>query len=433
MAPATALYGGPPHVTEDDPPHETSGMAEIRLDMQGNLLFLRGVPPQVDAGDTNPQPDWDLLFAEAGLDKARFTSSKPKWTPPDAFDSRADWEGTLADHPDLPLHVSAAAFHGRPVYFQVIAPWDKPWRSGAPSRAGVSTDLSVVLSTVLQVGVVVLGALFARWNLRRGRGDSKGALRLVLFSLILNCIFALSTYHYVPRPDYVFVQFILLAIPLLFALLVGIGYIAVEPFARRLWPELMVSWQRLLSGRLRDPLVGRDILFGVLAGAVVTAGLLGANAAVGISEANSVGSNFGQGALASLGISWWRLSQACLNAMIGLGVLTVATGILRRKWLGILIAGLILIALNASPNLVDIALTVVFVSMVMLVLVRLGLIASACFTVVFLTLLASPPLDFSQWYAGRAMIALLTPIALLLYGFYISLGNQPIFGKALDD
>ena len=30
--------------------------------------------------------------------------------------------------------------------------------------------------------------------------------------------------------------------------------------------ETLISWTRLLSGRVRDPLVGRDILIGVLAG-----------------------------------------------------------------------------------------------------------------------------------------------------------------------
>jgi hypothetical protein len=45
----------------------------------------------------------------------------------------------------------------------------------------------------------------------------------------------------------------------------------------------------------------------------------------------------------------------------------------------------------------------------------------------------SPPLDLNRWYAGRAMIALLLPIALLIYGFYVSLGGQPILGSALKE
>ena len=49
---------------------------------------------------------------------------------------------------------------------------------------------------------------------------------------------------------------------LFFCGLVWVCYIALEPHVRRLWPDLIVSWTRLLSGRFRDPLVGRAILVG---------------------------------------------------------------------------------------------------------------------------------------------------------------------------
>lgn len=46
--------------------------------------------------------------------------------------------------------------------------------------------------------------------------------------------------------------------------------LALEPLARRSWPQALVSWTRLLRGRLVDPLVGRDILVGVLCGMAVS-------------------------------------------------------------------------------------------------------------------------------------------------------------------
>jgi serine/threonine-protein kinase len=46
-------------------------------------------------------------------------------------------------------------------------------------------------------------------------------------------------------------------------------YIALEPHARKLFPRLLVSWTRLLRGRVRDPLVGRDVLYGVGLGTLV--------------------------------------------------------------------------------------------------------------------------------------------------------------------
>ena len=50
-------------------------------------------------------------------------------------------------------------------------------------------------------------------------------------------------------------------------------YIALEPYVRRLWPEVLISWSRLLSGRIRDPRVGRDVLIGGVAGLLLTLGL----------------------------------------------------------------------------------------------------------------------------------------------------------------
>ncbi len=433
MEPASALFGGPPHVNEFDPPYEISGMVTIRLDALGNLLFLRAIAPQFDGKGTYKLPDWGVLFDEAGLDQSQFIPTEPHWTPPDSFDSRAEWEGRLPDRPDLPLRVSAASFHGVPVYFQVIAPWDKPWRNTLPNQTGVGTDLSVVVSVTLQIGIVVVGSLFARWNLRRGRGDAKGALRVAAFTAVLNCIYAFSNYHFAPRPNYIFIQFFLLAIPFLFAFAVAVGYLAVEPFARRSWPKLMVSWQRLLGGRLRDPLVGHDVLFGVLAGALASAVLLGANAVIGISEAFPVRDAFGLGPWASLGTSLGRLSGACIDAMTCLAVLTIATGVLRKKWLALAVTGLLLIAQYASLNATDVALTLLFAAIFIAVLIRFGLIGITCFAIVFQTLAGSPPLRFAEWYAGRAIIALLIPTTLAVYGFYVSLGGQSIFGRALAE
>ena len=37
-------------------------------------------------------------------------------------------------------------------------------------------------------------------------------------------------------------------------------YLALEPWVRRRWPQTIISWSRLLSGQVRDPVVGRDIL-----------------------------------------------------------------------------------------------------------------------------------------------------------------------------
>ena len=57
-----------------------------------------------------------------------------------------------------------------------------------------------------------------------------------------------------------------------------LAYVAIEPIVRRRWPDLLISWTRLVSGRFRDPLVGRDALAGILGGAVVWLALGGSQA-----------------------------------------------------------------------------------------------------------------------------------------------------------
>ena len=434
MEPSTlGEHDGPPTVSDMDPPFEKSGMVAIKLNLRGNLLFLRAVAPQVETDGPHADPDWSQLFVEAGLDKTRFTSAAPKWAPPDTFDSRADWEGKLADHPDLPLHVAAAAYRGVPVYFQVIAPWDQPWRAGATGASRISADISSAFGVSLLIGYLLVGGLFARWNVCRGRGDAKGALRLAAFACVLNCIYAVTSYHFAPQPLYIETQFLMLGIPLFFAVFTWIGYMAVEPYARRSWPKLMVGWQRLLNGRFRDPLVGREILLGGLAASGLAAVLIGANGLIGLLETLHVKASFGQGIWEAIGQVVFLPSDACLSALVNLAVLSILTALLRRRWLGLTVTGILLAVPVVVPTAVDIPLTVLWVVVLLAVLIRLGLVASVSFYIVWLTLGFSPPLVFNQWYAGRAVLAVLLPVSVLVWGFYVSLGGQPWFGNALKE
>jgi len=113
--------------------------------------------------------------------------------------------------------------------------------------------------------------------------------------------------------------------------------------------------------------------------------------------------------------------------------LPVMTALLRRPKLGLVALALIMLLLNAQATALDFALTVLFVLLFLGVLVRIGLVAAAAFFFILLTLGTSPPLILGQWYAGRAMIALLAPLILLFWGFYVSLGSQPVFGSALEE
>lgn len=53
--------------------------------------------------------------------------------------------------------------------------------------------------------------------------------------------------------------------------LLALAYLAFEPFVRQRWPWHLVGWTRLLGGRWRDPLIGRDVLTGALVGSALIA------------------------------------------------------------------------------------------------------------------------------------------------------------------
>jgi len=409
-------------VTLLNPPYETSGMVTLKLDVLGRLLFLRAIPSQVEVAQTGRQLDWNLLFTEAGLDKSQFVPGAPKWAPPDRFDTSADWDGHVAGYSDVPLHVTAAGWRGRPVYFQVIAPWDKPWQLD-PTRSIEGSKIGVAIVLSVMMAYVIVGGFFARRNVRRGRADVQGTVRFGLGLTFCSCASWALTDHFVPVPERIWSQFLALGVPILLSLLAWVGYMAVEPYARRTWPQVMISWQRLLNGRLRDPLIGRDLLLGILAGSAV--GLLSA-----CLQPYQLDPEFGLGVLPSIGWIPNRVYLCCSASIVALAILSALTGLFRRRWLGMLVTGiLILLNFTSRQDVRDFVGAAVVAFVFLFILTRVGLVAAVC---TFLAHgLSGPPLVFSQWYAGRAMIGLILPLALLIYGFWVSLGGQPILGSAL--
>ena len=116
-------------VWTDDPPLDVSGMTLVSLNPLGRLTQFIAVPPQVEkpAGAAS-SPDWAPLFSAAGLDPSKWPPAQPTWTPPVYSDARAAWTGSLAERPDIPMRIEAAAYRGKPVYFELIGPWTRPER-----------------------------------------------------------------------------------------------------------------------------------------------------------------------------------------------------------------------------------------------------------------------------------------------------------------
>jgi serine/threonine protein kinase len=414
-----------------------TGIIQMRLDPQGRLRAFSTSPTQVSEAAVSVM-DWTALFREAGLDPTRFTSAEPQWTPPFAFDERAAWTG-VAPQSDVPLRIEAAAWHGKPIFFQLIYPWTPSTR--VPNSVFLGPPL---FGTILNF-IIVVGAAWVAWsNYRRGKGDPRGASKLAGLVFVLFWLFRTLLNHHAPTiHSLANTMFRELSIAAFYAATTWLVYFAYEPFLRRYWPASVISWNRVLAGRLRDSLVGRDVLIGTLFGIStflmrrVIDYLIGYQD-VFVEHGTSVD-------LVPLKYNLFgavtMLAQGTIVASVLLFFwLFLLRVLLRRPWLAVSLASLLLAVPQnmqafayrpffAVPAIILLTACAVFLCN------RFGLVSTtaAMFAYVFLGGFPLTP-NFSAWYFGIGLIGPLMVLALGVYGFYTSLGGQPLFtGKLLEE
>ncbi|MCH7884324.1 MAG: protein kinase [Planctomycetes bacterium] len=435
------------NVSLTQPPLDISGMSRVILDPEGRLIELNVVPPQKDdsagTSKTSPSTDWSALFAEAQLNMADFTSADPTWNPAAYCAERAAWEGNYPDQPQVALRVEAGAYRGKPTFFKIIGPWTRAIRmEEAPRRLGQQAAGYAFISLIL---LILIGSVIFAWrNLKLRRGDRTGAFRFSFVVFLAGSLrWVLGTRHVLDARE--FGRFVVgMGIMLFFAGWLWILYIAVEPYVRRRWPQTLIAWTRLLAGRLRDPLVGRDILVGGLFGIsfqlldqlqYLAQGWLGPYPPIlqGIGLETLLG---GRHLAASLINPF-----AVLFALLNLFILFVLRVILRKQWLVVLVFLLIfttLTSLGVPPGYHGSALLsyVMFAALgqvaVLVVLMRFGLLALVA-AFMFSFLLGAFPItvDFSTWYAGGSLLAMLAVVAVAGYGFHTALAGRPLFRDEL--
>ena len=220
-------------------------------------------------------------------------------------------------------------------------------------------------------------------------------------------------------------------------------YLALEPFLRRIWPEMIVSWVRLLDGRFRNPLVGRDILMGLLAGAVIS--LLNRFMVIGPgwiglpSVRPGTGPPFElpllEGVRASAGILCFVLRDSLALPMAGMILLLLSRLVFRKQWLAI---GVFILALGASMPLsigvlsVDLGVGVLLAMFYVVLLFRLGLLTVVVAQFASILLTRTPlTLDSTAWYVGSTLPIIIILVALALYGFRVSLARRRALGDAI--
>ena len=430
------------------PPPLDSGMAGVVLEPGGRLVELYLVPPQLEAAVAPPaldphRVDWGPLFAEAGLDPTRFQETTPRWAPPFYADGRMAWDGVHPDRPDVALHVEAAVFRGRPVWFDVLPPWARPERM-VPFQAGLSQRVGEAIGITLLLSVVCAAALLARRHVGQGRGDMAGARRLARYMVTAGVLgWLLFADHVFDAGGELGLAIGGLGSTMLLGLVIWTLYLALEPYVRRRWPQVLIGWTRLLAGRWRDPLVGRDILIGCAGGAAMAlAAALAQRLPQWLGQpafqpsANSLDALLGpREILAELVFGQTNAAAGAMGCVL---VLLLARRLVGNLWAAAVLTLVVLaipdmLAMDV-PLWMSLPIDVLLDGILVFLLVRYGLLAGVVTVYVVNRLLQHPITpDLASWTATPTWWALGMMAALSVYGFRTALAGRPAIRDLLAD
>ena len=414
--------------TRVDPP-PTYGDVSVTVNPDGSLIsFHERLPRTLPASPpVAPSVKWRRIFALAALDFDSFEAVAPRVSPDVAGDARLAWI-ERAGGPLGPRRVEASLFRDRLVSLETV------YERALAAEPGIVTALGGTIRAVATRAVALMwdaalfiGVIVAWRQLRSGRADLRGAARLALALLMLT-----FASHLLGR-ERLFATlgddplFRTLPIALGRTALIAVFYLAVEPFIRRHAPHQFIGWSRLLDGRLMDPLVGRDMLVGSLAGlialVIAVAGIAADIRAVG-PAGGVLWAMEPSDAQRGVGILFAQVSFGVALTLVLTLVYAGALSITGRAWIAatvlfVVTSGLVLEAYShwsgAATGLLALP---VFVT----VLLRLGTLATAASISTFYLFAIAPVSDPSSWRFSATLVPGLLVFGLAVFGFLTASG-----------
>ena len=431
-------------VSARDPPVTLPGMQQLFLDTEGRLVEFHSVPPAIALESAAADAPWPALFEAADLDARTFAPAPPKWLPPVFADATAAWEGPMPGRADMRVRIEAASYRNHPVSFQIVWPWTEPPRTDASQRTGLQR-LTDATSIAIWMAMLAGAVLLARRNLRGNRSDRRGAARLAIGMTAASIAVNLLEATHAANPS---IERMQIAGALAFGAFTGgmmwIYYLAIEPYARRFWPDALLGWTRLLSGHIRDPRVGRELLIGLVFGGV---GLL-------IDLAKLVpmalgwripGLPLGNGlsyldGVSSLLAQWLDIVIGGLSSALAIALIFLVLRLLLKRTRAALIVGflILLLLLNngsfISGSWFDRFNNLGFTLLLTFVLHRFGLLATATMLFVDNTMTSVPlTTNLAAWWSGPMIASLVMLIAIGWLAYSAARSGQPLFGQLLED
>jgi hypothetical protein len=288
---------------------------------------------------------------------------------------------------------------------------------------------------MIQALIILGGALLARRNVKEGRGDRRGALRLAAVYVVLGtCVRVLQ----LPADASSWLTILTrnVAIELFGGAVCLVSYLAIEPAVRRRWPSALVAWGRALDGQLRDPMVGRHVLIGAVGGLgfstiFVLMDLAGPIFGLPPSAPGSSLQELISGWTRTAGLLFTFQGSLVLPVVVFLGVL-VCRLVFRRTWLAYLMVCAIPVVFNAGSGWVRVALVLPMVVLMLLLLTRFGLLAFL--VAILFSSWSHIPLttNSSSWIFPGSAWTMAFFAALAIYGFVVSLGGQKVFKNPIE-
>jgi MFS family permease len=410
------------------------------FDSHGRIRFLEIVPDERLESEEQPsasvlQDPWIGIFDAAGLDFQLFEETEPVWSPPQFVDELRGWS-RRGGEVDLGINrIEAGVRSGRLEYLRTGTALDVA-ESRSSDAAG--SDLAQTLNAMLIVVIMIVGALIARRNVRRGRGDLRGSWQMAGVVFATGMASWLVSAHHSFGAGRELNLFVLASGSALFmAGFVWLLYMALEPEVRRHWPERLISWQRMLAKSYRDPLVGRHVLIGILLGSSLNFMIALINFIARIIKpsefelsARGVSQLIGNGVV--VGSVLGQISQAIFAGVFITVLILVLKLVLRRLWAAVAVSVVIFVAMGAlgsSDPILGGAVSAVILGVVMAALLRYGLLTLISLAFVINLFQASPPmLSLSSWYSLMTVIPALVVLVIAVAAFAASLGSQQWFG-----
>lgn len=412
-------------VSEGLPSPLNDGSTGLRLDGFGHLVQFLSTPASSTASElVREEPNWQPFFELAGLDISTFTVAEPRKINPVSADLRQAWTGRDPRNAGKTLRIEAASLRGRSTFFDV----DEEEATVTPSpRINVNSLLAT--SATLFLGLFRLSlfigiAALAIRNVVLGRGYSRGAFRTGFFVTVL-CVIVLmldATHSINSESESRLIRYIL-AMSVWNGAMAATMYLAIEPYIRRTWPAMLTSWTRLVSGRWRDPLVGRDILIGIVPGVLLVLfhsiqGVIGGILTPPLTAYVLPDSVYSPASLVST-ILEQIVGRGVLDGFIVLFVLVALLTILRRTFLTLIGLGVVLFIViyglsRGGPLPGIVVASAAAAALPVVVLYRFGLLALMSYLVTA-WMLPNFPLDVGAWYFERsvAAVALLPMLGLV--------------------